>query len=119
MPIDEASQLFPDPLDQSSRTRVFEGVEQDIASIATGDKTLATSALAGAASALALEIENPYNSATSKAMCSGQLRETLDRLRELAPPEEERDGVDDLTTRRAARRSAGRTASTDLPRPAS
>jgi hypothetical protein len=103
MPTDVAAAMFPEPLSQSSRTGLIEAVERDVAQLAKRDRAIAGSALAAAAVALAYEIENPYNSATSKSMCAGQLRDTLDRLRELAPAEEETDGLDDLSARRAAR----------------
>jgi hypothetical protein len=62
---------------------------------------------------LAAELDNSTNSATSKAMCANQLRETLDRLRELVPEQKAEDRVDDLTARRAARHAARRAASSD------
>jgi hypothetical protein len=43
-------------------------------------------------------------------MCANALLAILDRIRELMPPEEEADGLDDLTARRALR-IAGRPAS--------
>lgn len=52
--------------------------------------------------ALAREIDGE-NSATSKSMCAGQLRDTLDRLRELTPADEEADALDELASRRDAR----------------
>ena len=39
-------------------------------------------------------------------MCAKALLETLDRLRQLAPPVEEVDGIDELRARRAARLTA-------------
>lgn len=111
IPTSEAEPLFPHPLVASSRSEVFEGVERDLAEIAELDEDLAKSGLAGTARALALEIENPYNSATSKAMCAGQLRDTLARLRELAPEEKEEDALDEIAKRRAARLADGASAS--------
>ena len=47
-------------------------------------------------------------SATAFSMCAGRLIEALDRLRELAPPDEETDDLDELSARRTARlRRAG------------
>jgi hypothetical protein len=47
------------------------------------------------------------NSATSKSMCSKELRETLAALAAAAPAKKtNRDAIDDLTKRRAKRRSA-------------
>jgi hypothetical protein len=67
---------------------------------------LARSTLAASALALARELDDPDNSATSKSMCARALNDTLDRLVELAPDEDEKDALDDLAARRAARRSA-------------
>jgi hypothetical protein len=64
---------------------------------------LANSALGASAIALAREMDKPKNSATSKSMCSKSLLDLMNRLRELAPPKEEEDGLDDLSKRRAAR----------------
>lgn len=61
------------------------------------------SGLAAAALALARDIDTPGNSATSRSMCARELREHLDRLRELAPPKKERDRLDDLKDSRVAR----------------
>ena len=84
---------------------VVEAVERDLAAIADVDPDLAISGLAALALALAREMDNP-NSATSKSMCAGQLRDTLDRLRELMPPEQETNEIDELRARRE-RRVAG------------
>lgn len=78
-------------------------INRDLGDIGKRDKDLAKSGLAASALALAREIDNPKNSATSKAMCAKELRETMDRLRERAPEQEE-DALDDLSRRRAARR---------------
>lgn len=82
---------------------VKEAVKRDLKAVAKRDKELARSALAASALRLAEALDNPKNSATSKAMCAGRLLETLDRLRELVPPEQEKDALDDLQSRRAAR----------------
>jgi hypothetical protein len=107
IPTETAADLFPDPLFASSRTGVVEAVERDIAEISRLDQGLAESGLAATAVALAYEIENPYNSATSKSMCARALTDALAELRALAPAEEEKDGLDDLTKRRQARLAAG------------
>lgn len=82
---------------------VVEAVERDLRALALLDAALAESALAAAALALARELDNPRNSATSKSMCARALTETLDRLRELAPEESKEDRLDELTARRAER----------------
>ena len=82
---------------------VVGGVERDLEELAVRDAGLARSGLAAAALALARELDNSKNSATSRAMCSRALVETLDRLWELAPEAEETDRLDDLSSRRASR----------------
>lgn len=62
--------------------------------------------LAQSALALARAVDDVSNSATSRSMCARELRETLDRLRALAPVKGEKSGIDDLRDRRAARRAA-------------
>lgn len=85
---------------------VEKAVRSDLAEIALRDERLAGSALAASAVALAREIDDPGNSATSKSMCAKALLETLDRLRSLAPQEEANDKLDELATRRSARVAA-------------
>lgn len=77
---------------------VVAGVKRDLADIARRDPALARSSLALSALALARELDAD-NSATSKSMCARALRETIDRLRELVPPDIEGDMVDDLAGR--------------------
>lgn len=81
---------------------VAQAVERDLAKMPAD---FAQSGLAMMALALAREVDAPTNSATSKSMCASQLRETLDRLRELTPPAEEADELDDLARRRESRRA--------------
>lgn len=80
-------------------------VEKDLKRLRERDKELAESTLAATALAMAHELDGA-NSATSKSMCARVLNETMERLWELAPAEKENDGVDELTARRDARRSA-------------
>lgn len=103
LPTSVAEQLFPEPLILSGRTDVITGAERDVAAIKRRDKALGESGLARAAVALAYEIAHPYNSATSKSMCTRELRETINRLRELAPEEEGTDQLDALSASRADR----------------
>jgi pyruvate/2-oxoglutarate dehydrogenase complex dihydrolipoamide acyltransferase (E2) component len=78
---------------------VVAAVKRDLADMgAVGRSALAASALA-----LARELDNPENSATSKSMCAKALIETMDRLRAQAPPKKENDRLDELAARRAAR----------------
>jgi hypothetical protein len=66
------------------------------------------SALAETALALARELDSGKNSATSKSMCARALLDTMAQLRELAPPREDQDDVDQLAARRERRRAAAR-----------
>lgn len=81
-----------------------DAVKRDLTAIGKRDAELARSGLAASALALAREIDEKANSATSKSNCARAMLETLDRLRALAPTEKESDRVDDLSARRAARR---------------
>jgi hypothetical protein len=85
---------------------VVEAVERDIEDIRKRDPNLADSTLAALALALATEIDAPGNSATSKSMNAHQLRDTIVKLRELAPPPKARDELDELRDRHAADRRA-------------
>ncbi len=67
------------------------------------DERLRTSGLAASALSLARDLDASSTPASSRAMCARELREHLDRLRQLAPPEEKRDRLDDLARRRAER----------------
>lgn len=64
---------------------------------------VAKSALAASALALAAEIDEASNSATSKSMCAKALHDALDRLREIAPPKQEETDLDRARKRRADR----------------
>lgn len=103
IPAKIAPQLFANALVMSSPTALVEAVERDLAAIAKESEDLSRSALAAAAMAMALEIENPYNSATSKSMCAKSLLDALDRIRELIPAEAGDDALDELARKRAAR----------------
>lgn len=85
-------------------------VRRDLAEIAKSDRELAQSTLAMSALRLASEMDNSGNSATSKSMCARELRDTLDRLRELCPKAEAKDKVDELGARRDSRRKRSATA---------
>lgn len=87
-------------------TSVAGAVRRDLGEIAKRDKGLAESSLAMSALRLAELMDDAENSATSRSMCGRELRDTLGRLRELAPKEETKDGLDDLSARRAARRGS-------------
>jgi len=98
-----AGQLFTGLPENSSHTRLVEAIENDLDEIRRRAPEVADSAIAASAIAMATEMENPYNSATSKSMCARVLIDSLDRLRELAPAPEGADRLDDLSSRRQAR----------------
>ncbi len=52
---------------------------------------------------LAGELDRPGNSATSRSMCARAFLEGWDRLRALAPADDEGDRLDELAGRRAVR----------------
>lgn len=105
LPTEVAEGLFPDGLDAAAPSLVVEATERDLARIRKRDRDLADSALAASAVAMAREIENPFNSATSKSMCQARLADAMQTLRGLAPPEEVADGIDEIADRRAKRRA--------------
>jgi hypothetical protein len=71
---------------------VYDATERELQKL---PQELQDSAIAASALALARELDSP-NSATSKSMCARAHLEIMDRLRELAPPEETSDAVDDI-----------------------
>ena len=75
-------------------------VEKELEFLGAGGSALAETALV-----LAGELDSKGNSATSKSMCARALREVMDRVRELCPPVEKGDLVDELGSRRSARRA--------------
>jgi hypothetical protein len=86
--------------------RTVEGaLEQELSLIAKRAPALAVSTVAATARTLARELDNPKNSATSKSMCAKAMYDAIDRLYELAPAENEKDGVDDIAAQREARRA--------------
>lgn len=86
---------------------VIDAIDAELAELRERAPALAGSVLAAAARALAFELESPYNSLTSKAQATKELREDMDRLRELAPPERKRDKLDEVNEARERRRAAG------------
>jgi hypothetical protein len=89
----------------SDRGPVAAAVAKDLAEIRKHDADLADGALAASALALACEIDGSDNSATSKSMCARELRDTMDRLWQLMPEEENADGINDLEKQRERRRA--------------
>lgn len=104
LPTTVARQMIDDGIVDPAPAFLLDAVRAELASIAKRDKELAASARAELARSLAYEIANPHNSATSKAACSRELRETLDRLHELAPPARQADRLDKVKQEREKRR---------------
>jgi hypothetical protein len=84
---------------------VAAAVERDLVEIAKRDAGLAESSVAMSALRLAWEMDTSGNSATSKSMCAKALQEAMRELRDLAPAERKKDGIDRLAQQRAARRT--------------
>lgn len=102
-----ASYLFSEPLAESGRSDTVAAVEADLQQIRLRDPGVADSGIAAGALRMAHEIEDPYNSATSKSMCMKSLQQAMDRLLELSPPgQEEKGRLYELKAGRAKRRSA-------------
>ena len=108
MTADRARALVGDAGLASARpARLLNAVGSELERLRKSAPDLADGALAASALAMAMEIEHPFNSATSKAACQARLAEALKELRELAPAEEAMDGIDQLAAKRAARRAGG------------
>lgn len=87
---------------------VEEQVRADLAVMRGHAPDVADSALAASALLLASLMDDPGNSATSKSMCARALHDALAQLRELAPPVQKTDGIDELKRERDKRRAAAR-----------
>lgn len=103
MPTRVAEDIFEGDLGACASSWVVDAIRSDLESY---PEDLRSSALAAVAVALGFELEHPGNSATSKSMCAGQLRDALTELRALRPPAEESDGVTRIEELRAVRREA-------------
>jgi hypothetical protein len=109
MDVEQAGKVFAeigDPM--APPTHVIDAVRGELDEIEKRKRGLGSSQLAATATALAYELENPYNSATSKSMCARALNETMGMLRELAPAKPEDDRIDHLERKRSERRAAVR-----------
>ena len=89
-----ANRLFPQGLEASGRSDTVDAVERALEKIRERDPDLADGPYAASARAMAGEVDHPFNSATSKSMCTGKMHDALDRLRELCPPVQEADALD-------------------------
>lgn len=79
-------------------------VRRDLDALAEREPDLGECGLAQMALTLARGLDNDRNSLTSKAMASKALSDTLAELRELAPDEIKKDGVDGIKGTRKKRR---------------
>jgi hypothetical protein len=86
---------------------VVAAVGRDLEEIRQRAPEVADSALAASAVALAYEIDKASNSATSKSMCARAMHEALDKLRELTPPKQEDDRIDNLASSARLRLAGG------------
>lgn len=108
MSADDAARLFPDvDLGSVGRAEAIEAVERDLAGIRERDADVADSATAAAAMRMAIELEHPYNSATSKSMCAKAMIEAMRELRDLVPPVEKKGELHAIKDARAARLADG------------
>lgn len=103
VPTELAAEIFRQGLVSAAPGNVVEAIEHDIELLREVSDEVADSAFAATAVRLAYELQNPFNSATSKSMCARSMIEALDRLRELAPLPEEADGIDELAAKRDER----------------
>lgn len=91
MTSDQAAKLVETDVAQAAPAYVIEAVSADLYRLPV---ELHASALAATARAMAFELSNPYNSATSKAQCAKVLADVMDRLLESVQEEEEADELD-------------------------
>lgn len=103
MNAERAEALFPDGLGDARPARVIDAIEREIESWRGLAPLVADSTYAATAVALAYEVEDPWNSATSKAYCAKELRETMTLLRAMLPVAEKKDGINELERRREER----------------
>ena len=85
---------------------VSEAVEAELAAMDKRLPGVSSSVVAASALALAFELDDPGNSATSKSMCAKELREHMAALEARLPPAKTSDAVDDLERKRKKRQAA-------------
>lgn len=87
--------------------KISDAIRKEIPAEGFAGWGLGSEAISESALSLARALDNPKTSPNARAFCAKELRETLDRLRELAPSREQRDAIDDLADRRTKRLAAG------------
>lgn len=83
-----------------------EAIEAELAELRKREPALADGVLASSALEMARGLDSTASLA-QKTLAAKELREIMDRLRELAPAEKAKDRVDDLRDRRAKRLAGG------------
>lgn len=108
MHVDRIAEVFGDmPLADAGGSEAIDATRRQLDEIRRRKPDVANSALAAGALRMAYELDHPFNSATAKSYCAKELRQTMDRLEELAPPSEKSGGrLDEL--RRKKEEKAGR-----------
>lgn len=103
--VDRVLELFGDLAVQLGGTETIDATRAELEEIRRRDPEVGDSALAAAALRMAYELDHPGNSATAKSYCVKELRQTMDRLRELSPPAPKKVGkLHDIKEERSARR---------------
>jgi pyruvate/2-oxoglutarate dehydrogenase complex dihydrolipoamide acyltransferase (E2) component len=98
---ERAVELLGQPLAGSlGPTRVVDATLREIAAFEQRTPGVGSSTLAATAVALAYELDNPFNSATSKSMCARSLAEVFDRLGARSPEPPKTSGLDEIRRRR-------------------
>ena len=100
---DQAVDLFGDLGVEAWPNGVIDSTRMELELLDQRRPGLASTARAAVAVSLAYELENPFNSATSKANCARELRELMGELMLSLPLEEQADAMDELAARRQAR----------------
>jgi hypothetical protein len=94
-----------EPDDAPTPGPVALAAQQDLDRLAVEGAQLPSAALAATALCMAAQLDDPRTSATSKSMCAARLVECLETIASLTPERTSDDSIDDLATRRAARRT--------------
>ena len=85
---------------------VLEGVEADLALWEKRIPGISSSSLARLAVALATGIDAERGSLTAVSNAANSLKSVLEELRQMLPPEEAKDELDELNKRRQKRRAS-------------
>lgn len=109
LPLGLALEMFgAKALGDAAPTHVVTALEGELAEMRKRAPDIADSTQAAAALQLAYELQDPFNSATSKSMCARALNDTLEDLRDLAPKPKPKDAINELEEKRRERQAAAR-----------